>query len=229
MADEVKPPLIPTCETWTLSELLEKEKEMVGIYISAHPLDSFKFEMAHYGITPLIDIDKSIGRTIRIAGFVTDASHRVSKKGTKFGSMVLNDFSGNFEIMMWEKNYLQYNSYIDNGQTVMIQGVYAEHPFRPGVFEFAIQKILLLTEVKKALTKRVSVLTTLDKIDAAFVQTLTENIKTNPGNTELVLHVRNQCDSLTKLKTATNKIALNDPLIEFFEANEHLKISVEIL
>jgi DNA polymerase-3 subunit alpha len=62
---------------------------------------------------------------VRIAGFVTDAAHMTTKKGSKFGKLILNDYSGNQEIVFWEKNYVQYNNFIDNGQKLMIQGVYA--------------------------------------------------------------------------------------------------------
>src|SRR5690606_31021449 len=103
---DVKPPVIPACEPWGLPELLDKEKEVVGIYISAHPLDGYKFEMQHYGITAINEIENCKGRTLRIAGFITDAAHMVTKKGSKFGKFLLNDYTGNQEIVLWENNYV---------------------------------------------------------------------------------------------------------------------------
>src|SRR5690606_17829860 len=91
---DVKPPQIPECERWTLPELLDKEKDVIGIYLSAHPLDGFKFEMQHYNFLPVSEIENNKGRTLRIAGFLTDAEHRTTKKGSKFGKFVLNDYSG---------------------------------------------------------------------------------------------------------------------------------------
>src|SRR5690606_8184947 len=72
---EIKPPMIPDCDKWELPELLEREKEVIGIYLSAHPLDGFKFEMAHYQFLPIAQINNMKDRMVRIAGFVTDAAH----------------------------------------------------------------------------------------------------------------------------------------------------------
>lgn len=218
---EVKPPAIPTCDTWSLSELLEREKEVVGIYLSAHPLDGFKFEMAHYGFTPISEVDANRGKTVRLAGFVSDAGHMVTKKGSKFGRLTINDYSGHLEITMWENNYVQYSNFIDNGQKLMIQGVWQEHKYRPGVMEFMIQNISLLESVRKTMTKRLSLLVPLQKIDQDLVTFLAENAKVNPGTTDLSLVIVDEEGGLkTRLKTHHQRIALNDELIQFLHDRE---------
>lgn len=226
---EIKPPVIPECDTWLLSELLEREKEVVGIYISAHPLDGFKFEMDRFGFTNISDIDKCRDRSIRIAGFVTDAEHRVTKKGAKFGKMALNDYTGHHEIMFWQNNYVKYGNFLDNGQKLMIQGIYKEHRFRPGVMEFEIQDIVLLEDVKKRLTKKMHVLVPLQKVDEQLVQFLGENFKTNPGNTELILKVVDLDDETYKtgLRSGGQRIAINDELVEFIEGTEGFRLHLE--
>jgi DNA polymerase-3 subunit alpha len=80
---DVKPPVIPTCDPWTLAEALEKEKDCIGIYLSAHPLDPFKFEMDHFGFYPIAKLEESGGAQIRMAGFVSDAAHMMTKKGVR--------------------------------------------------------------------------------------------------------------------------------------------------
>ncbi|MCD6063619.1 MAG: dnaE [Flavipsychrobacter sp.] len=228
MAD-VKPPVIPECPTWTLPELLDREKDVIGIYLSAHPLDGYKFEMQHYGFTPINELENSKGRTIRIAGFVTDAAHMTTKKGSKFGKLVLNDYSGNQEIVFWEKNYLQYSNYLDNGQTLLIQGVYQEHRFRPGVMEFEIQSIMLLDEVKKKLTKKMTLWMPLAKINQELVMFLSDNLKQNPGNTDVIIQVVDEEDNMTtKMKTAGQRLAINDELITFLQENDYIRLSLEL-
>ncbi len=226
---DVKPPMMPTCEPWTLPELLDKEKEVVGIYLSAHPLDGYKFEMQHYGFTPISEIDKLRGRTIRIAGYVTDAAHMTTKKGSKFGKLILNDYSGNQEILFWENNYVQYNKYIDNGQKLMITGVYQEHKYRPGVMEFQIQGISLLDQVRKTMTRRVNLQIPLSKIDDVMAQFIYENVKQYPGNTELLIAVRDEeTDMAVRLRTNGMKVELNDNLIQFITDNEAIEYKVEV-
>ncbi len=225
---EIKPPDIPICDTWPLPELLEKEKDVVGIYLSAHPLDGYKFEMDNYGFTNISEIENSKGRVIRIAGFVTDAEHRVTKKGSKFGKLVLNDYSGHQEIMFWSKNYVQYANFLDNGQKLMIQGVYKEHNYRPGVMEFEIQNVMLLDEVKLRFTKRLHMLIPIDKINDELVSFMSQNIREYSGNTEIVLSVYDPSDNMTtKLKTNGHKIAVNDDLVNYISEKDYMRMSLE--
>ena len=227
---DIKPPTIPECEPWGLPELLDREKEVVGIYLSAHPMDGYKFEVDHYGFSPISEIEKMKGRTIRIAGYVTDAAHMTTKKGSKFGKMVLNDYTGNQEIVFWEANYVQYSNYIDNGQKLIITGVYQEHRFRPGVMEFQIQGISLLDQVRKTMTKRLHIHMPLDKVDELVSQFLYENIKQYPGNAEVLLAVTDPESGLSvKLRPGgSSKVELNDALIQFITQSDFVEYKVEL-
>jgi len=225
---EVKPPQIPECEKWGLPELLEREKEVVGIYLSAHPLDGFRFEMDNYGITPVAELEDNKGRSVRIAGFITDVGHLTSKKGTKFGKLTVNDYSGNFEIMLWEKSYVQFGNYLVNGQKLMIQGKYDEHKYRPGVMEFSIDSIMLLDDVRKQLTKRVSISMALPRLDEQTMLFLRDNVKHHPGTTDLTVHVYDMDSNYAiRLKSQNVKLELNDELIQFLQQNEEIKYSIE--
>lgn len=226
---DVKPPSIPDCPKWELPELLDREKEVVGIYLSAHPLDGFKFEMEHYNITPTAEIESNKGRSIRIAGFVTDAAHMTTKKGSKFGKMMLNDYSGHQEIVLWENNYVQYGKFISEGQKLMIQGTYKEHRFRPGVMEFEIQNMMLLDQVRKSLTKKLHILLPANKIDNSFVSFMAENVKTHPGNTELLLQIVDEEGMTVKLKSHNMKIEVSDELIQYLQLEEaSIRYSLEV-
>lgn len=227
---DVKPPLMPECDTWALPELLAREKDVIGIYLSAHPLDGFRFEMDNYGLLPIAELENNKGRTVRIAGFVTDAAHMVTKKGSKFGKMVLNDYTGNHELVFWENNYVQYNNFIDNGQTLMVQGVYAEHRFRPGVMEFQIQNIMLLDHVRKTMTKKIHLWVPLQKVDDKMVAFLQDNLKRYPGSTEVLFQVVDQTAQMgIKLKTLNMRLEINDELIQFLQGHEDIKYSLEVV
>lgn len=224
---DIKPPMIPVCEPWILPDLLEREKEVIGIYLSAHPLDGYKFEMQHYGFTPITEIEKNKGRLVRIAGFVTDAAHMTTKKGSKFGKLVLNDYGGNHEIVLWENNYVQYGNYLTNGQKLMIQGVYQEHKYRPGVMEFQIQGISLLDHVRKTLTKKMQLLIPLKFIDDELIAFLQNNFRTHPGNTDVILQIVDE-DMVTKLKTGNMRLEVNDELIQYLTNHDHIRYSVDV-
>ena len=225
---EIKPPVIPECDKWGLPELLDREKEVVGIYLSAHPLDGYKFEMDNYGMTPVTHLDKLRGRTVRIAGFVTDAIHATTKKGSKFGKMVLNDYSGNMEIVLWEKNYVAFGNYLVNGQKLMITGVYDEHKYRPGTMEFQIQSMMLLDEVRKAMTKKIHLSLSLDKVTEDFAAFMEGNTRKYPGNTELIISIKDtDSDMAVRMKTQGKKILVSDELITYIAEHEEIMYSIE--
>lgn len=225
---EIKPPVIPECDKWGLPELLDREKEVVGIYLSAHPLDGYKFEMDNYGMTPVTHLEKLRGRTVRIAGFVTDAIHATTKKGSKFGKMVLNDYSGNMEIVLWEKNYVAFGNYLVNGQKLMITGVYDEHKYRPGTMEFQIQSMMLLDEVRKAMTKKIHLSLSLDKVTEDFAAFMESNTRKYPGNTELIISIKDtDSDMAVRMKTQGKKILVSDELITYIAEHEEIMYSIE--
>ncbi len=225
---EVKPPAMPDCEKWGLPELLDKEKEVVGIYLSAHPLDGFKFEMENYGLTPVRELEENKGRSIRIAGYITDVGHMTSKKGTKFGKLTINDYSGNYEIMLWEKSYVQYGNYLVNGQKLMIQGTYDEHKYRPGVMEFTISNILLLDDIRKLWTKKVVIHIPMDKVDELFVRFIEQNVKTHPGGTDLIIQISDpETNWNVKLKSQLLKMELNDDMIHFLQNTDYIQYMLD--
>jgi DNA polymerase-3 subunit alpha len=219
----VKPPVIPDCEPWSLSELLEKEKELVGIYLSAHPLDSYRFEMEHYNFVPIAELERYKDRMVRIAGFVTNAILGYTKsKGDPFGKIVLNDYSGHIEIAFWNNNFVKFRNFISKDLKLMITGRYGEDRHRPGVMKFEVDKICLLEDVRKLLTRRISIRLRLQQITPDVVSFLSENIRKYQGNTPLVLHIQDETDEELgiRLRTHNGKIELNDEFIRFLQEQE---------
>lgn len=215
---DVMPPELPGCEPWILHDLLEKEKETIGIYLSGHPLDGFKFEMMHYNIIPLNELENYKGRMVRIAGFVSNTYHGISKKGDKYGRMVLNDYSGNLELNFWKENYVHYGDYLQESQKLMISGTYEDSKFRPGQTEFRISGVMLLTDVKSKYTKRLSMALSLPQLNEHFVSFLQQNVQQYPGNSEIALQVSDpETGRATTLRSSNGKLLVNDDLIEFLQ------------
>lgn len=213
---EIAKPTVPDTEPWSLSESLEKEKDCIGIYLSAHPLDPFKFEMTHFKFHPIAEMEASGGAQIRMAGFVSDAAHMMTKKGVPFGKFILNDYTGFTEIVLFNDNYAKWKDYLQNGQKLVVNGCYREHPFRPGVMELNVQNISLLEKARGTMTKCFNVGLPLTKLNDEVAAFLVENLKSNPGSTEMVVHLLTD-DPVQGLKLRTNghKISVNDALLEF--------------
>lgn len=213
---EIALPKISLVPEWILSEKLEKEKDMIGMYISAHPLDGFQFEFDHYNFTPLANLEAEKGRQrpLRIAGYLTSVQHLMSKKGTMFGRFKIIDFSGEFEFMIFKDDYIKFKDMIVSDNKVMINGQFQSRWGSETDFEFKIQSMMLLENVKKTLTKRLSMEVALDKLDHAFVSII-QKYAEKSGSTELGIKVVDRTTSeVVRLYTPYKKVELSDGFIE---------------
>jgi DNA polymerase-3 subunit alpha len=108
-------PIIPECESWGTMETLGKEKEVVGIYISAHPLDDFKNELKFCNANLSYfkeDLAKFVGVNMSFAGIVTDVQHRVSKAGKGWASFVIEDYNDSNEFRIFGEDYLKFRHFL---------------------------------------------------------------------------------------------------------------------
>lgn len=234
---DIVPPKLPICEPWPLAEQLDYEKEVTGMYMSGHPLDNFKFEMRHYNITPLNDFNEykqavntlpNPGKSFRLAGLVVDAQHRLTKTGKNFGILVIEDFSGKSEFMLWSEDYSKYThkGFVEKGKILMIEGGFKQR-FNKEEYEFRLGKILLLESAKADLTKQVVIDMEPHFIDAGFIDFLERNSKENPGGTGLRFNItdsRHNCRA--GLYSMEKGITMNDDLAHFLQDNPDISVSV---
>jgi len=122
---EISEPILPQVEPWSLMEKLQLEKELVGIYISGHPLNNYKFEINHFTTHDLLKIEeenlKLEGTEIKLAGLITSVRDSVSKNGKPFCIFMLEDFSGTREFALFGEKYIQFKPWIElNAQIYII-------------------------------------------------------------------------------------------------------------
>ena len=151
-AIEIPEPPVPVCEEWPPFDKLAREKYVVGVYLSGHPLDTFKVQLQQFctprGIGNLEDLSAARGRTIAFGGMVTEAEHRMSKAGKPFGSMTIEDYHGSHKIMFWRDDYLKFKDYMVNGWFLFVKGKVQLKQFRGAdEMEFKVQRIELLSDI----------------------------------------------------------------------------------
>jgi DNA polymerase-3 subunit alpha len=229
-------PLLPKCEEWSLTEKLDREKEVTGMFMSGHPLDHFKFELKYYGITPLaafneIKESKTLAaanrdRHLRIAGLVTDAQHRITRKGKNFGSMIIEDYSGKSELMLWSDDYVKFKNYLETGNNLLING-YFKQWFNGEDYKFNVTAINLLETAKMNLTRHLEIVLDPAAITSEFVQFIEANVKANPGPSTLKFKIKEQAENLeVVLNTADNGFCMNEELATFLLDNPDVEVSV---
>ena len=124
LAEEEHPP-VPQVEPWTNIERCKYEKEVISTYLSGHPLDDYKYEMqmmTNVTCEQLGNLEALTGRELRFAGMVSGAKEMVSAKGVPFGSMVIDDYSGSYEMKLYGDDYSDFKGFFTNGTFVYCRG-----------------------------------------------------------------------------------------------------------
>jgi DNA polymerase III subunit alpha len=232
---DVPIPKIPICEQWTLTELLEHEKDVTGIFMSGHPLDHFRFEIKHYGITTMRDFNEikespslsaNPGKSYRLAGLVIDAQHRVSRQGKNFGSIILEDYSGKCEFMLWSEDYNRFRNYMEKGTNVYMTGYFKQRFNRPE-FEFKIDKIMLLESIKQHLTRQLVVDIEARHVNESMVSFFEKNVKSFPGRSSLKFNITEPKSQLkVSMLTMDSGFEMNDEMAGFLADNPEFEVHV---
>jgi DNA polymerase-3 subunit alpha len=232
----IPPPVIPNCPQWALTEQLDYEKEIAGIYLSGHPLDHFKFEIRHYGIGTIADFNEVkesnlpqyAGKSFKLLCLVSGAAHRVSRQGNKFGVMTVEDYSGKTEIALFGENYVRFNNYLLQGQTILICGTFKMHNYRPEL-EFGISSMSLAETVKTSLTKQLCLEVDPRHIQPEMIQFLEANLKAHPGKSGLRIIVNEPKSALKiALMTLDHGLELNYEMIKYLEEKPEIEVQVAV-
>jgi DNA polymerase-3 subunit alpha len=213
---EIAAPKIAPAPPWTLTEQLEREKDVVGLYLSAHPLDNFRFEMENYGITPLseLEAEKANGRPLRIAGYLADVAHQMSKKGTMYGRFKLVDYHGEFPFMLFSEDYLRFRDMLVADNKVFIQGQFQRRNTYSEEIEFKIKSITVLENVKRLFTKRVVLDIPLHRLNETIVSTLQKHNERD-GQAEWQIRIQAPEENrVVKLTSGFRKLEFTDALAE---------------
>jgi DNA polymerase-3 subunit alpha len=229
-------PLLPKCSEWTLTEKLDREKEVTGMFMSGHPLDHFKFELKYYGIIKLTDFNEikesdtlaaaNKEKNIRIAGLVTDAQHRISRNGKNFGSMILEDFTGKTELMLWSDDYVKFKNYVEKGNNLLIYG-YFKQRYNGDTYEFKVNAINLLETAKMNLTRNVEISVEPASLTSEFVHFIENNVKSNPGKSSLKFKIKEPQENLEVVLNTTDKgFTMNEEMAAFLMDNPDVEVIV---
>ena len=232
---DIAPPKIPPCEPWALTELLNYEKEVTGMFMSGHPLDHFRFEIKHYGITTMAEFNEiketlalqpNPGRPFRLAGLVIDAQHRVTRTGRQFGSLVIEDYSGKSEFMLWSDDYMRFTNYLEKGKNLFITGAFKTR-FNKQEYEFKVEKIILLESIKQILTKQVIIDVEARFINEEIVKFFEKNMKTFPGRSGLKFNIKEpKTHCKISLQTLETGIEMNDEMAAFLQSHPEIDVQV---
>lgn len=208
-------PAIPPCEPWSLMEKLHKEKEVIGMYLSGHPLDDFKLEMKSFVTTELARVEEFKNKELSIAGVVTDSYEKISKANKPYGGFTLEDYSGNLRITMWSEDYLKYRHLLSSGQMLYIRGAMKLRYGSTDQYEFKVNSVMLLAEAREKLLNQVTFTIKTDTVANGFVNEFKQLLDKNKGNAAVKLNLIDHGQQMAVSAVVTkHRISFENELIE---------------
>jgi DNA polymerase-3 subunit alpha len=225
------PPLPKNIYEWGKLERLNKERELVGIYLSAHPLDDYAVILNHVCNTRLNQLEEqneelSALEEVTIGGIVTSVRIGESKTGNPFGIVKMEDFAGNGELALFGRDWITYRNFFVEGASLYIKLKFEAHKFRPGTFNMIINSIELLSDVKDKLIQKITFNVALDKLTSTMVEDLAEIVKENPGNTELIFNIHSSGNNSLSLMSRKVKVRVEERLMRYIQDNDSIDIKI---
>ncbi|MDR1981849.1 MAG: DNA polymerase III subunit alpha [Tannerellaceae bacterium] len=223
-------PEIPACEHWSDLVRLNKEKELVGIYLSAHPLDPYRIILTHVcntGVTELNDKESLVGREILVGGIVTDVREGMTKKGSPYGVMKIEDFTGSAEIALFGNDYVEFNNYLKAGLYLLIKACVEPHRWKEHELDFRIGSIRLLQEEKDKLIEKISITVPIHDLDEPTITELSVLIKTNPGQSLLYFKVIDGENNIfINLFSKNIRLNVTRELVDYLQENGNIDFKI---
>lgn len=223
VAVELNAPVAPQVEPWNSLKMLSKEKEVVGMYISNHPLNDFQLEIKTYcnvDLGSLDDLSKYKGRTLAFAGLVTSSEHRTTKTNKPYGVLEVEDYTGSQRFFLFGDDYVKHREYLENNYFVFIRGTVDKKRWSkdPNDIEMKITSIELLNEVRDKMTKKVTISLDINELNSDLVEELSGIIESSVGNCPLELEVADRKEKMQViLPSKSKRVSPSDELLKQLE------------
>ncbi len=229
--EDVSKPQIPISNNdWSKLEKLNKEKEYIGIYLSAHPLDDFRFEINNFcnqNLSNLHDLPKLAGKEISIAGIVTGVRHATTKTGKPYGSITIADYTDSYTLMMFSNDYLNFKQYFTVGYSLFIRGNVQKRKWGDNELEFKIKNIYMLADIKDKMIKSISLKIKISDLSDKLINEISELTEKNKGQVILNFLIYDPADKTwIQLFSRTKKINLTDEIIQYIKNNQNIEFKL---
>ena len=226
-AVEIATPAIPENEHWSNIETLNRERDLVGIYLSAHPLDEYEIILNNLCNTHCAELEDkkllSSKQKITFGGIVTDVKSKFTKNGKPCGFITLEDFQGSGELALFGEEWGKWKGILDIGCTVMVKAQFVQKYRDSQYKELKITDIQYLQTVKDNQIDKFTIVCNSEKIDTQITSDLLSLLNKYPGKTELYFSINdNESSRPFTMLSKKCKININKELINFIKHEEAL-------
>jgi len=224
-------PELPPCDAWSTMEKLAREKEVVGIYISGHPLDDFKIEMQNFcnaTVTVFENMIPLINKEITFGGVVTEVEHRISRQGKGWASFTIEDYTNNHQFRIFGEEYLKFRHFLMLNNFVYVRAFVREgwvnkETGKKGEPRLQFNNFQLLHDVMDAYAKKLSIQLNIKGINEQKIIEIKELLKMHKGKHLLHFVVYDDDESLkVELKSRQQKVQISQQLLKELDSQQVL-------
>lgn len=228
-------PIVPPCVEWGTMEKLRREKEVVGIYISGHPLDDFKTEIKAFcnaSLSHCSDLSNYVNRELTFAGVITDVQHRISKNGKGWASFVMEDYTDSFEFRIFGEEYLKFRHFLMLNSFAYIklyvrEGWVNRDTGIKGDPRMQFNSFMLLQDVMESYAKKLTIKLNIDELEEENVHQLKDTLISHKGDHALNFIVYEMQEQIkVRLSSRKQKVQISSELLQRLEEQQvHFKLN----
>ena len=227
---EIATPEIVRASAWSDLERLNKERELVGIYLSAHPLDEFSVileNVCNTHMAQLSDLTPLQNHDLTLGGIVTGVREGYTKTGKPFGVAKVEDYSGTAEFAFFGNEWVEKKNFFAEGMFLFMHGKCQPRQWKQEEWEVKINNIELLSEVKDRLIEKLTVTAPLSAVNDEMIMELSSLVKENPGNAELYFYIRDEDGQMyVNLMSRTMKISVRKDIVNYLKSQPLLDYKI---
>ena len=230
MAVEIATPEIIPAPAWSDLERLNRERELVGIYLSAHPLDEYAVvleNVCNVHMDELADLVPLQNRDLILGGIVTGVREGYTKNGKPYGIAKVEDYSGVAEFAFFGNEWVEKKNFFSEGMFLYMHGKCQPKQWKQDEWEVKINTIELLPDVKEKVIERITVKAPLSSIDDEFITEFGSIVKQNPGNAELLFYIMDDDGQMyVNLSSRSIKVSVQKDLINYLKSQSQLDYKI---
>ncbi|MBO4993331.1 MAG: DNA polymerase III subunit alpha, partial [Alistipes sp.] len=222
---DIQPPTTPVAEDWNQLQILNKEREYIGMFLSAHPLDEYKVIIDHMcklNLGDLSNLEPLNGQEIAMAGVITSVEEKTTKTGRHWGKFTMEDYEGTHEFALFGKDYEQFRPMMYPNYFIFLKGKVQPRPYGDNPeLEFKILSMTQLSEVRDTMIKELHVFLTVDDLTPTFIADFAAEVQRSKGNAILRTTIRDrEAGTVLGLYSKRYKVELSKELIGYLDRNE---------
>jgi DNA polymerase-3 subunit alpha len=222
-------PEAPRCAEWGVLEKLNKEKDLVGIYLSAHPLDDYRLEIDHFcnvTLSQLNDLRDLSGKDITFAGIVTSARQGTSKNGKPYGVITIEDYTDSYKLMFFSNDYVDNSKYFQTGYSLMFKGRVQGRMFNEAELEVKVKTITMLPNVREEMVKSISLIVPVQMVSDQLIAEIQQHSDAK-GKIVLKFKIIDPAENLAvDLFSRNTRMNISEGFINYLKSSEGIEFKL---